>query len=131
MNARCYGLEIADRFLGATVLDKDLNLTQAIHGSQPMDLQDLPLSDCKRTSSFRLASRPKSLDPAEIQKTMIDHKTDRENKGHFRKPCAGSFFKNNRAFGKPSGQIIDELGLKGLSKRPGTSEPLARQHHHQ
>jgi UDP-N-acetylmuramate dehydrogenase len=29
-------------------------------------------------------------------------------------------FKNNRAFGKPTGQIIDELGLRGL--RSGGAE---------
>ena len=32
-----------------------------------------------------------------------------------RAPCAGSVFKNNRAFGRPTGKIIDELGLKGKS----------------
>ena len=39
---------------------------------------------------------------------------DRRNKGHFRAPSAGSVFKNDRRFGKPSGQLIDEAGLKGL-----------------
>jgi UDP-N-acetylmuramate dehydrogenase len=122
MNARCYGLEIADRFLSATVLDRDLNLVK--RGMDPskwtykvspfQDAQDIVLS-----ASFKT----ETLDPAEIQKTMIDHKTDRENKGHFHKPCAGSFFKNNRAFGKPSGQIIDELGLKGLSKGQAQVSP--------
>ena len=38
---------------------------------------------------------------------------DRKSKGHFKAPSCGSVFKNNRSFGKPSGQIIDELGLKG------------------
>ncbi len=38
---------------------------------------------------------------------------ERKNKGHYKAPCAGSVFKNNRAFGRPTGKIIDELGLKG------------------
>lgn len=38
---------------------------------------------------------------------------ERVEKGHFKFPCAGSVFKNNRSFGKPTGQIVDELGLKG------------------
>ena len=38
---------------------------------------------------------------------------DRTAKGHFRAPSCGSVFKNNRAFGKPSGALIDEAGLKG------------------
>jgi UDP-N-acetylmuramate dehydrogenase len=39
---------------------------------------------------------------------------DRIQKGHFLYPCAGSAFKNNRAFGRPSGKIIDSLGLRGF-----------------
>ena len=39
---------------------------------------------------------------------------DRTEKGHFRLPSAGSVFKNNRAFGKPSGKLIEEAGLRGL-----------------
>ena len=38
---------------------------------------------------------------------------DRTTKGHFRAPSCGSVFKNNRTFGKPSGALIDEAGLKG------------------
>lgn len=44
---------------------------------------------------------------------MRDHEDDRRRKGHFDAPCAGSIFKNNRAFGEPSGKIIDRLGLRG------------------
>ncbi|MBR1912631.1 MAG: UDP-N-acetylmuramate dehydrogenase [Treponema sp.] len=40
---------------------------------------------------------------------------DRIVKGHFKAPSAGSVFKNNRAFGKPSGMLVDEAGLKGFS----------------
>ena len=44
---------------------------------------------------------------------MQEHRQDRERKGHFLFPCAGSVFKNNRAFGAPTGVIVDSLGLKG------------------
>lgn len=43
---------------------------------------------------------------------------DREEKGQFKLPSAGSVFKNNHEFGKPSGKLIDEAGLKG-TKRGG------------
>jgi UDP-N-acetylmuramate dehydrogenase len=46
---------------------------------------------------------------------MEGYRRDREEKGHYRYPSAGSAFKNNREFGKPTGKIIDELGLKGLA----------------
>jgi UDP-N-acetylmuramate dehydrogenase len=52
----------------------------------------------------------------QIRAEMDAHRADRTAKGHYRHPSAGSVFKNNPAFGKPSGQIIDELGLCGLSK---------------
>ncbi|MBR6154189.1 MAG: UDP-N-acetylmuramate dehydrogenase [Treponema sp.] len=38
---------------------------------------------------------------------------DRQDKGQFKAPSAGSVFKNNHSYGKPSGAIIDEVGLKG------------------
>jgi UDP-N-acetylmuramate dehydrogenase len=45
---------------------------------------------------------------------MESFRRDRESKGHYRFPSAGSVFKNNESFGKPTGKIIDELGLRGL-----------------
>jgi len=38
---------------------------------------------------------------------------ERIEKGHFKFPSAGSVFKNNHNFGKPSGALIDQAGLKG------------------
>ncbi len=46
---------------------------------------------------------------------MREHERDRWSKGHFAAPCAGSIFKNNRAFGRPSGAIIDSVGLRGYA----------------
>jgi UDP-N-acetylmuramate dehydrogenase len=50
-----------------------------------------------------------------LRRDMEERRRDREAKGHYRFPSAGSVFKNDRALGKPMGQIIDELGLRGLS----------------
>ena len=58
-----------------------------------------------------------SVDEAEVQemeKKAQSFVADRQQKGHFSYPSAGSVFKNNREFGKPSGKIIDEAGLRGL-----------------
>jgi UDP-N-acetylmuramate dehydrogenase len=46
---------------------------------------------------------------------LHNNRSDRENKGHYRYPSAGSAFKNNPQFGGPTGAIIDELGLRGLT----------------
>lgn len=55
--------------------------------------------------------------PFEIQNFLHEENQkyiqDRTVKGHFNKPSSGSVFKNNRNFNAPSGQLIDECGLKG------------------
>ncbi|WP_280143157.1 UDP-N-acetylmuramate dehydrogenase [Treponema pallidum] len=53
--------------------------------------------------------------PAQIRKHMQEKIADRISKGQFRFPSAGSAFKNNPAFGKPSGILIEEAGLRGTS----------------
>ncbi len=58
---------------------------------------------------FGLREQPQASLECEMQNFL----EDRIVKGHFRLPCAGSFFKNNRNFGAPTGKIIDGLGLKG------------------
>lgn len=52
-------------------------------------------------------------DKASIAQKAAAFIQERKDKGHYKAPCAGSVFKNNRAFGRPTGKIIDELGLKG------------------
>ena len=93
MNARCYGREIAD----------------VLTETEKISIGDycLILSAC-----FRL----RSGDEKEIRREMEKNRLDRQAKGHYRFPCAGSAFRNNRDFGKPTGKIIDELGLKGLRR---------------
>jgi UDP-N-acetylmuramate dehydrogenase len=51
----------------------------------------------------------------EVRKKAEGYRRDRAEKGHFRLPSCGSAFKNDRAFGAPTGKIIDELGLRGYS----------------
>ena len=48
-----------------------------------------------------------------LQREMRSYARDRYNKGHYDGPSAGSVFKNDRRFGRPSGEIIDSLGLRG------------------
>lgn len=55
----------------------------------------------------------KDLRQKSLQERAREFVTFRKQKGHFEFPCAGSVFKNNRAFGEPSGKIIESLGLKG------------------
>jgi UDP-N-acetylmuramate dehydrogenase len=52
-----------------------------------------------------------------IAARMAELEADRAAKGHFDYPSAGSLFKNDRNFGRPTGRILDELGFRG--KRVG------------
>ncbi len=59
------------------------------------------------------------LEPADdaavtrIARVMRERRADREVKGHYRLPSAGSVFKNDRGFGAPTGVLLDRLGLRG------------------
>jgi UDP-N-acetylmuramate dehydrogenase len=44
---------------------------------------------------------------------MRGRRADREAKGHYALPSAGSVFKNDRSLGAPTGKILDSLGLRG------------------
>lgn len=112
MNARCYGGSLADVLVEAEIIDENLDLkTMACDGSQ-FGYKRSPfqtMSGCIWRVTLQL--RPGEQD--EIYRLMQKNHTDRVEKGHFRAPSAGSLFKNNRDFGAPTGQIIDELGLRG------------------
>jgi UDP-N-acetylmuramate dehydrogenase len=117
MNARCYDREMAD------VLDAVFHLDPAERQCQRLDIvrQDWAY---KRTpfmpggalagavitgASFRLLPG----DKVQMAARMAELEADRQKKGHFDYPCAGSLFKNDRRFGRPTGQILDELGFRG------------------
>jgi len=117
MNARCYEREIADVLSSAEVIncDNEFKSSYAIHkvekNAPDFAYKQSPFQkmDCVIISaSFKLKKGNKE----EILDSAKKYREDREKRGHYLFPSAGSAFKNNRDFGKPTGQIIDELGLK-------------------
>ena len=113
MNARSYNREVSDvinevQFLEdgrEQIVCPDKNL----FGYKKSPFQE---KKCLIISvSFTLQEKDNFL----IKKEMAEYRNDRELKGHYRFPSAGSVFKNNKSFGKPTGKIIDELGLKGMT----------------
>jgi len=116
MNARCYGQEIADVLVETEIIDFSLS---------PPGKERLPA--CKREFGYKrspfqgrdafILSAAFQLSPGgteQILTRMDANRRDREEKGQYQFPSAGSVFKNNPDFGKPTGKIIDELGLRGL-----------------
>jgi UDP-N-acetylmuramate dehydrogenase len=115
MNARCYERQASDVLAFVEVLDpgrdhpavRRLPIVEAEWGYKRSPLQAGGAIILR--AGFRLAPG----DPARIEREMQDHRADREAKGHFLFPCAGSIWKNDRRLGAPTGKVIDSLGLKG------------------
>jgi UDP-N-acetylmuramate dehydrogenase len=114
MNARAYEKSVSGALLETEILDESL-VPRGVpfragdfgYKKSPFQGRDILILSAR----FALERRP----PPEIRREIEDHRRDRETRGHYRFPSAGSAFKNNRAFGKPAGKIIDELGLRGFS----------------
>lgn len=127
MNARCYERSVSDVFFEARVMYFGVSgytLITVPFSAPEWDYKKSPFQARGSTDPLALLPGDKVLvsvtfslgrgDPERIRLEMGGYVADREAKGHFRYPSAGSMFKNNRAFGKPSGAIIDEAGLKGF-----------------
>ncbi|MDR1024417.1 MAG: UDP-N-acetylmuramate dehydrogenase, partial [Treponema sp.] len=113
MNARCYDRQVSDTLLRTEIIDEDqrriwvpLEAETFGYKKSPFQTRDALIV----AAEFGLEKR----DPQAIRAEMAQYRKDREDKGHYRLPSAGSVFKNNHSFGKPAGKIIDELGLRGL-----------------
>ena len=112
MNARCYEREISDVLEFVDYLDTDAGQKRIPMRRDQWEYKVSPFQGMRGVilqAGFRLAPGSQR----QIDDLMQEHKRDRERKGHFLFPCAGSVFKNNRAFGAPTGVIVDSLGLKG------------------
>ncbi len=112
MNARCYGAEMSDVLEYVDYLGPDLARRRYVMDRGDWGYKRSPFQE-KRSVILEAALRLAPGDRDAVHARMMAHRSDRERKGHFLHPCAGSIFKNNRAFGAPTGQIIDSLGLKG------------------
>jgi UDP-N-acetylmuramate dehydrogenase len=63
-------------------------------------------------AGFRL-TRLTDEGAASAAAVMRRRRADREAKGHYKLPSAGSVFKNDRSLGVPTGKLLDSLGLRG------------------
>lgn len=112
INARCYGISVADMLEWVEILDNKANITRIKTKKSDFGYKISPFQK-KECIILKACFILKQENKDTIKSRMMHIKADREQKGHFRYPCAGSVFKNNRSFGRPSGQIIDSLKLKG------------------
>lgn len=117
MNARCFDRSISDLFHSADFIDMHDNAKSSLLFNEAD--WAYKVSPFQNTNGIITAAVFKLSALSDENKTEISEKceyyvNERKIKGHFKFPSAGSVFRNNREFGKPSGQIIDEAGLKGM-----------------
>ncbi len=135
MNARCYDSSISDIIYSVKTFSidmveeslfknySDFNFAEYLYNKKDWDYKKSPFQKNadgikiidNRQIIFSVIFELKSGNQEEIKKRTDKCRQDRIAKGHFKAPSAGSTFKNNRSFGKPSGKIIEEAGLKGFS----------------
>ncbi len=115
MNARCYNVSISDVLMETWILNEQFEEEWVPFRQEDFDYK---ISPFQHRPVLILGGRFKTTpkDRQSLIEEMQQYRNDREAKGHYTLPSAGSAFKNNHAFGKPTGKIIDELGLRGLSQ---------------
>jgi len=114
MNARCYNASISDALKEAVYLDREGSVHTLKTAEGGFDYKKSPFQTNGGIILEGIFATTGG-DAAGLLAEMEGYKADREAKGHFAYPCAGSVFKNNREFGLPSGKIIDNLGLRGYT----------------
>jgi UDP-N-acetylmuramate dehydrogenase len=117
MNARCYEVEMADRIAWVDLLRPGAREAERLpFSAADWAYKNSPFQPGGRAAGaaiLAVAYRLGEGEPEAIGKVMREKRADREAKGHYRLPSAGSVFKNNHAFGRPTGKILDELGFRG------------------
>jgi UDP-N-acetylmuramate dehydrogenase len=112
MNARCYGRSISEVLLRVQYAEQSGRITTMEVNHEQFGYKRSPFQSSRcliLSATFALVAG----DTGAMRERMESIEEDRKRKGHFLYPCAGSIFKNDRAFGNPTGKLIDSLGLKG------------------
>ena len=119
MNARCFDKEISQVVAKISWLEWEVAASAYVQKSQAFSPSDWQYKKSPFTGTGRIVTSAefvlKKGNADESARRGAAYIQARKDKGHYKAPCAGSVFKNNRAFGRPTGKIIDELGLKGTS----------------
>ena len=116
MNARCYEREFAQAMVRVDYLGADGIFSSLVPDRGEWAYKRTPFMPGGRLAGAVVLGAEFGLSPGNreaIQARMRELEADRAAKGHFDFPCAGSVFKNDRRFGRPTGKILDELDFRG------------------
>jgi UDP-N-acetylmuramate dehydrogenase len=119
MNARCYEREMSQVLSWVSSVDDSgrivrriINRDEWAYKRSPYQPGGSAAGELVLEAGFRL-TRLDDEGAARTAAVMRTRRADREAKGHYRLPSAGSVFKNDRRFGSPTGKLLDGLGLRG------------------
>lgn len=124
MNARCFDRSISDILYSTKHIEFEGETAQQIElpfNTADWDYKKSPFQASEGQPQRYITQATFRLTPAgeaahdRIAADCKKYIAERVDKGHFKYPSAGSVFKNNHAFGAPSGKLIDDCGLKGLA----------------
>jgi UDP-N-acetylmuramate dehydrogenase len=116
MNARCYEDDISLHINEITAISPTGEIASLSARAMQWSYKCSPFMPKGALAGYIIAAGRFSLEAGEhlqIAGRMRSRMEDRMHKHHFDYPSAGSMFKNNRDFGKPTGKILHELGLRG------------------
>lgn len=115
MNARCFGGEINEALQSVDFLNEKGELETYIKDSKDFSYKISPFQK-RKILIFSATFLLKRENQKNILSKMILNLEKRKEKGHYKSPSAGSFFKNDYNLGIPAGVLIEEVGLKGAKK---------------
>jgi UDP-N-acetylmuramate dehydrogenase len=125
MNARCYERELSQILAWAEAVDARGRVLRrsvtpdAAQATLGWSYKRSPYQEGGEAAGELILEAAFRLRPAGDEETvrlarvMRERRADREAKGHYRLPSAGSVFKNDRSLGAPTGALLDRLGLRG------------------
>jgi UDP-N-acetylmuramate dehydrogenase len=121
MNARCYEVQMSQvlSWVGATDSQGQASRRPVAEGLPGWGYKASPYQPGGAAEGELILEAAFGLRPladgeaARVAGVMRQRRGDREAKGHYRLPSAGSVFKNDRSLGAPTGVLLDRLGLRG------------------
>ena len=113
MNARAFEQEMSQVWRAAQVVTPQGRLEARRYAPTDFSYKRSPLQETGELAA-RLELQLTRGDPARIRAQMESNEQKRQENGELAFPSCGCVFKNDYAFGAPSGRLIDGCGLKGF-----------------
>ena len=117
MNARCFERSFSDVFVCADFLTMpEMRHDRLAFSPGDWDYKTSPFQNTNNIILSAVFALTQLLpeEKSAVAARCAHYIEERVLRGHFKFPSAGSVFRNNRVFGKPSGKIIDDAGLCGM-----------------